>query len=115
MGGSVVCKKTDRRAAWVQRDGFPEGAPPDAPRAHIGLHGASGDAPSKEIRDSAGATPQAGFPVTAQRIRCVCSIRSLIGRKRAMTIVPTTTARKTIMIGSMTDVSAATELSTSSS
>lgn len=39
----------------------------------------------------------------------------MIGRNRAMTIVPTTTAMNTIMTGSMIDVRPATELSTSSS
>ena len=39
----------------------------------------------------------------------------IIGRKRAMTIVPTTNAKNTIIIGSMIDVIAPTELSTSSS
>ncbi len=39
----------------------------------------------------------------------------MIGRNIATTIVPTTTARKTISSGSMTEVSAPTALSTSSS
>lgn len=46
---------------------------------------------------------------------CKRWMRSLMGRKRATTIVPTTPARNTIMIGSMIEVRPATALSTSSS
>ena len=42
-------------------------------------------------------------------------IKSMRGRNIAMTMLPTTTARKTIMIGSSNEVIAATALSTSSS
>src|SRR5579864_3948293 len=42
-------------------------------------------------------------------------IRSMSGRNIAMTMLPTITARNTIMIGSSRDVMAATALSTSSS
>src|SRR4029077_20011536 len=42
-------------------------------------------------------------------------IRSMRGRNMAMTMLPTTTARKTIMMGSSREVMAATALSTSSS
>ena len=43
------------------------------------------------------------------------SIRPIRGRNIAMTMLPTITARKTIMIGSSREVMAATALSTSSS
>ena len=43
------------------------------------------------------------------------SMRAIRGKNRAMTMLPTMTARKTIMIGSNSEVMAATALSTSSS
>jgi hypothetical protein len=43
------------------------------------------------------------------------SMRVMSGRNKAMTMLPTTTARKTIMIGSSNEVMADTALSTSSS
>ena len=46
---------------------------------------------------------------------CMPVMMLISGRKRAMTIVPTTTARKTIITGSSREVRPVTALSTSSS
>ena len=57
----------------------------------------------------------ANFEILAHVCCCRPLMMLINGMNKAMTIVPTTTARKTIMIGSSMEVSAATELSTSSS
>ena len=60
-----------------------------------------------------------GFWIHASRetscVHCKCWMMETIGRNSAITIVPTISARNTIMNGSMTDVRLFTALSTSSS
>ena len=50
-----------------------------------------------------------------RRLFHILSMRTISGRNMAITILPTMTARITIMIGSSSEVMAATALSTSSS
>jgi len=63
-----------------------------------------------------GAAGRGAFPTGAQPLSLPSlSIMTISGRKRAMTMLPTMTARNTIMMGSRSEVMAVTALSTSSS
>ena len=79
-------------------------------------HGKSslGEAPRPHARRAR--SPEFSSHAFHDQLCCCNPLMMLIsGMNSAMTIVPTTNARKTIIIGSSIEVSAATELSTSSS